>query len=432
MIYQPSSTSRPSPTTNSNSNNNNNNQPTNFETFICFTTTRMTYRQQLADLPDDILFLVLACLESARDLRALALSCRRLLHLVSNDGWRIFVRNRFPSLSPPAPATGSHTWPQLADSMTWQSRCWDKRSLQFEALLPHVEPRRNGRQHGVTARALFMAVVDAHFDPASQQELVVWGAGEDLVGRCRERQGRGRASKTSWHRLDGKDLSLTVGYDDVTSIKVIEHGGRRAVITGRHNGQVSLLSAEPDSFGERIAQFGPAPAANPNPRQPPEQDVVGSLDILHDGSKRLLAAASRNTLRVYDLAEEEVAEFAPVATYDMRPRVFTGNTARLGGARWMEQGETMALALVGCKDTLRYLSLTPTGWSQHTAAKSERVEREFDVKFDGAIVPNSLEPIHLHSGAKRGRSLLLSSWKDGTIRYVNARHVTTAQKSSHP
>ncbi len=400
---------QPTPTTNS----------IKYKTFICFYNTRMTSRQQLADLPDDILFLVFACLESARDLWALALSCRRLQHLISNDGWRIFVRNRFPSLSPPAPATGSHTWPQLADSMTWQSRCWDKRSLQFEALLPHIEPRRNGRYQGLSGRGLFMAVVDAHFDPSSQQEIVAWGAGEDLVARRRERRGRARASKTSWHRVIGRDYGLTVGYDDVTSIKVIEYGGRPAIITGRHTGHVSLLSAEPDSFGERIAQFGPVPVPNPNPRRAPEQDIVGSLDILNDGSKRLLAAASRLALRVYDLAGEETAEFVPVATYDMKPRVFTVCSARLGGARWMDQGETMALGLIGCKDPLRYLSLTPTGWSQHVAAKSERVEEEFNVKFDRTIVPNSMEIIHPHSGAKRGRSLLLSSWKDGTIRYVN-------------
>ncbi len=378
----------------------------------------MTYRQNLADLPDDILFIVFACLESARDLRGLALSCRRLHDLVSNDGWRIFVRNRFPSLSPPPPATGSHTWQQLADSMTWQSRAMDRRSLQFEALLPIIEPRRNGRFNGISGRGHFMAVVDAHFDPATQQELVVWGAGEDIVARCRERQGRGRASKTSWHKENGRDFGLTIGYDDVTSIKVTEHRGRRAIVTGRHGGQVELLSAEPDNFFERLARFGPVKPPNINPRQPPETDIVGSLEVLHDGSKRLLAAASRHALRVYDLAEEEAGEFPPVATYDMTPRVFTVNTARLSAARWMDQGETMALGLVGCRDPVRYLSLTPTGWSSHVAAKSERLVEEFSIKYEGAVVPNSMQPIHMHSGAQRGRSMLLSAWKDGTIRYV--------------
>ncbi|KAK3899350.1 hypothetical protein C8A05DRAFT_46559 [Staphylotrichum tortipilum] len=378
----------------------------------------MTHR--LADLPDDILYLILCQLESARDLRSLALACRRLHHLITNDGWRIFVRNRFPSLDPPLPATGAHTWSQLAESMTWQSRSWDKRSLQFQALLPQAEPRRNGRPQPGN-RSLFMSVVDAHFDPATQQELVVWGAGEDIVARYRERQGRAKASKTSWHKLDGKEHGLSVGYDDVKTIKVVEHRSGRAIITGRHNGQLSLLSAEPDRFGERIAQFGPVPDPSAHSRQPLEQDTINSLDILSNGTTRVLAA-TKSSLRVYTLPEDEAAEVAPVATYNLTEDALMPDSAgRLGGARWMEQGESVALAYVGGKTPLRYLALSPTGFSLHAAAKSERVEKEFGIKYDRTICPNSLEPVYLHSGARRGTSLLLSSWRDGTVRLQDLR-----------
>ncbi len=393
-------------------------------------TTRMAHRNQLAALPDDILLLIFAQAESARDLWALALSCRRLQHLISSDGWRIFVRNRFPSLSPPLPATGSHSWAQLADSMTWQSRSWEKRSLQFQALLPHSEDRRNGRPPRAS-RSAFMAVVDAHFDPATQQELVVWGAGEDIVARCRERQGRGRPSKTSWHKLGGQELGLIPGYDDVASIKVIEHGSRRAVIAGRHNGKLDLLSAEPDNFGEGLAQFAPVPESNTDLQPALEQDMISSLDILHHGGKKLLAAAGKSNLRIYNLAEEELdtAEITPATTYDLGGSILTTSAARLGAAKWMEHGETMALGLVGCKDGLRYLALTQTGWSPHLAAKSERLAAEFSIKYDRTICPNSLEAVQPHSGAQRGRSLLLSSWKDGTIRYANyASPLTTRRK----
>lgn len=369
----------------------------------------------LADLPDDIIFILFANVENARDLWALALSCRRLQHLVSNDGWRIFVRNRFASLDIPAPATGRHTWPQLAESMTWQSRCWDKRSLQFQALLPYFEPGRNGRPHGGN-RALFMSVVDAHIDPASQEELVVWGAGEDIVARYRERQGRGKVSKSSWHKLDGKELGLSVGYDDVKTIKIVKHGSRPAIIAGRHNGQLSLLSAEPGHFGDRITTFGPTPGLDANAQHVFAQETINSLDILDNGSTRLLAAAARSSVRIYGLPEPGEAEVAPLTIYDLKENLVTAKWARLGNAKWMENGETMALGLVGCEDTLRYLALTPTGWTHHLAAKSERIEKEFSIKYDHTICPNSLEPVNLHSGAGRGTSLLLSSWRDGTVR----------------
>ncbi|KAK4126897.1 hypothetical protein N657DRAFT_611021 [Parathielavia appendiculata] len=375
---------------------------------------------RIVELPDDILFIILARLDCTRDLRALALSCCRFHHLVENDGWRIFVRTKFPSLSIPSPASGIHAWQQLAESTTWQSRSWDKRSLQFQALLPRVEPRRNGRSQREN-RSLFMSVVDAHFDPVSREELVVWGAGESIIARYRQRQGPGKVSKTAWHKLDGKELGLSVGYDDVKTVKIVKHGGERAFITGRHNRQLSLLSAEPDRFGSQITYFRPALDQSVDSYLPSEQETMNSLDILSSGNRTLIAAASNSSLRIYELPESDAAAVAPVTTYHLEDNTPGSNSARLGGARWMENGESIALALAGCKDPLRYVALTPAGWAHHAAAKSERVEKEFGIKYDRTICPNSLEAVHFHSGAKRGTSLLLSSWRDGTIRLQDLR-----------
>jgi hypothetical protein len=370
---------------------------------------------QLADLPDDILFLVLANLECTRDLWALGLSCRRFHNIITNDGWRIFVRTKFPSLAVPSPASGRHTWQQLAESTTWQSRCWDKRSLQFQALLPHSEPHRNGRPQGGN-RGLFIPAVDAHHDPASQEELVVWGAGEDIVARYRQRQGPGKVSKTSWHKLAGKELGLSGGYGDVKAVKVLKHGGERAILNGRHNGQVSLFSAEPNRFGEQIARFCPTLDQDMGSQQSLQHETINSLDVLHSGRRSLIAVAAQSSLRLYELPEEDVVEVAPVIIYDVKEIAPGPSSARVGKARWMENGESIALGLVGCNDPLRYLSMTPTGWVHHTAAKSKRVEEEFGIKSDRTLCPNSLEPVYLHSGARRETSLLLSSWRDGTIR----------------
>jgi hypothetical protein len=370
---------------------------------------------RLADLPDDIVYILFASLENARDLWALALSCRRFRHLIDDNAWRIFVRNRFPTLVIPDDAKKSHTWQQLAESMTWQSRGWDKRSLQFHALLPQLGPRRNGGPHAAQ-RGMFMAVVDARFDADNQEELAVWGAGEDIIARYRVRQGRGKASKILWQKVDGRDLGLRVGYDDVTAIKIVKHANRRAMITGRHNGELTLLSAEQEDFGKRIAKFGSAVDPDTGVRRTLGQDTISSLDILDTGSKRLVAAGARSCVRVYGELEEGDVDVAPVAVYDLKNSVLDSKWARLSNARWMDNGATLALGLVGCKDGLRYLSITPDGWTHHVAAKSERVAEEFSIKYDRTICPNSMEPVHLHSGAGSGTSLLLSSWRDGTIR----------------
>jgi WD40 repeat protein len=255
-----------------------------------------------------------------------------------------------------------------------------------------------------------MSVVDAHFDPATQEELVVWSAGEDIVARFRERQGRGQVSKSSWYRLGGKELGFASGYDDIKAIKIIQRGSGQAIITSRHNGQLYLLSAERDRFGECIAKLTPGFDSSSDSQKPLEQETTNSLDVLDDGRKRLLAAAERSCLRIYELPDGDITETNPLTAYDV------GDSARLGGARWMEQGKSIALALSGTQDPLRYLALTPSGWTLHAAAKSERVAQEFDIKYDRTISSNSLEPVRRHAGAKGAASLLLSSWKDGTIR----------------
>lgn len=388
--------------------------------------------QKLADLPDDILVIIFASLETTRDLRALALSCRRFHHLVRNEGWRIFVKTRFSSLSAPAPATGRHTWQQLAESLTWQSRCWDRRSLQFQALLPYPgsQSRRDGRL-SMGSRGLFQSVVDVHFDPSTQQELVVWGAGEDIVGRYRQRRGHGQVSETSWHQSSGKELGLSVGYDDVKALKIVRHGSGRAIITGRHNGQLSLLSAEPGRFGERIAWFGcPSTAASETgsiSQQTHEQQTINSVDIFQGDAQTLIAAATHSAVKVYGLPEDDTAEVAPLGTYDLKCGIITSSSTRLCRARWMEQGQSLALALTGCSDPLRYITLTPSGWTHHSAAKNAELERQFDIKFDRTICPNSLEPVHRHAVARGGTSLLLSSWRDGTCRQVDLLNVSAVK-----
>jgi hypothetical protein len=263
-----------------------------------------------------------------------------------------------------------------------------------------------------------MSVVDAHLDLATQQELVVWGAGEDIVARYRERQGQGKVSKTSWQKLEGGKLGLSGGYDDVKTIKIVKHGSGRAIVAGRHNGVLSLLSAEPDRFGEHIAQFISATDSEINTRQLSEPGTINALDVVESSKGPLVAAASKTDLRIYGLPDSHSGEIAPSTSYDLKERDLMPSSARLGGAKWMGDGESIALALVGSKDPLRYLSLTPTGWSHHAVGKSRRMEEEFNIGSDRTISPNSLEPVYLHSGAKRGTSLLLSSWKDGTIRYV--------------
>ncbi|KAK3994560.1 hypothetical protein QBC44DRAFT_340731 [Cladorrhinum sp. PSN332] len=382
--------------------------------------------KKLTDLPAEILLLIFADFETARDLRALTLSCHTLHRIVREDGWRLFVKARFPSLSIPNPVSGRFSWQQLADSLTWQSRCWDRRALQFHALLPSNTPtndRDARRQRGVNRR-LFHAIVDAHFDPATQDELVVWGAGEDIIARHRERTSKDQVSKSSWHRIDGKDLGFQVGHDDVNTVKIVKHQTGRAILSGRHNGDLSLVSAEPESFGKHLSDLmltKPTEFESHSEPQQASEETVNSLDVLRSGTSTLIAAATKTSVVIYDLPEHLTPEITPLTIYDLKKDVFTSESSRLSRARWMEQGETIALALSGANNPLRYLTMTPTGWTHHAAAKNVDVAAKFELKDNGNLCPNSLEPVY-RNGQTTGRtSLVLSSWRDGTIRLQDIR-----------
>lgn len=365
----------------------------------------------LADLPDDVLLLILTSLESARELRALTLSCRRLHSLVAHEGWRTFVRSRFPSFS--IPSTTGDEWRRLAESLTWQSRCWDRRSLRFNALLPH----RPVRRHRMTAAA-FQPVVDAHLCPESRQELVVWGAGENIVARYRQRNVTGGATRTSWHRSDGERFGYVPGYDDVKALVIVDqsHQGRRGILAGRDNGDLCLLSAQPDQFGERLARFSPSHAEEPisgiRPGGDAGQNTIMSLDVL-DG---LVAASTKNDVILYRLPQDDDSfNIAPLEIYNFGARAFEHRNMTLGCAKWMGDNELMAVALRGSKEPLRYLTLTPHGWSSYVAAKNADIEQQFGIGY-GNICPNSLVPVKPYANTKGGTNLLLSAWRDGTCR----------------
>lgn len=371
----------------------------------------------LVDLPDEVLLVILTGLDSARDVRALTLSCRRLHELVAHEGWRTFVRSKFPSL--PIPSTSGDAWRRLAESLTWQTRCWEHRSLQFKALLPDstAYAQRNARRR---LPAIFQPVVDAHLCPERGEELLVWGAGENILARYRPRSLTGDSVKASWHLHEGHLAGYRPGYDDVRALAIVDrpHNGTRDILAGRDNGDLRLLSAQPDQFGGRLAHFDPCYAEGVVPGIQPGEDAsqstIMSLDVL-DG---LVAASTKESVILYRLPQDDdTASIASLEMYNLGARAFEPKNVTLGNARWMGDNELLAIALRGSKEPLQYLTLTPDGWSTSVAAKNADLEKRFDIGY-GDICPNALQPVKPHANIRGGTSLLLSGWRDGSFRYA--------------
>lgn len=381
-------------------------------------------------LPDDVLLLVIVHLETAKDIRALLLANRRLGSLIRADhegGWRAFVRSRFPSIPIPfAPSSSSSAYPkwgEIASSLTWQSRAWDRRSLSFQAMLPEASLSQRPRRRQGTP---YHPILDAHFDFSAREELVVWGAGENFVAR-RRRLGRESAypEQIVWHRLDGKNLGYSAGRDDIRAVSVVEGvGGSLGALVGRDNGNLALLDLSDESFGQKLADFSPEYATvdeteDVGPTTRFNQGTINSIDVL--ARKGLLAAATNAGIQLYHLPEESGVNVQPSAYLDLTTHHFDQPNTTLGYARWMGDN-MMAFALKGCSHQLRYATITPTGMETLSPYKNAALEEHFDISYGkGRLSAHSLTPIEASSVTGGNSSLLLTSWRDGSVRLQDLR-----------
>lgn len=368
----------------------------------------------LERLPDEILLHIADNLESARDMRSLALTSKKLQHCVdSSTAWQDFVRFKFPFTNIP-PQSGNRNWKALADSLTYQSRCWDRRSIRFTGMLSSRDPPRRGMA--------FQPVVDVDFDFDLRREIVVWGAGEDIIARYREQTGSTQAQQTNslWRRLLGAEKGLRPGPDDVSTIDIVKlsHLTGPAILSGRQNGDLSLLSAgSPASFGQHLANLDPSHASasikGAAGAQRLTQNSIMSVDVLNDNNQGLVAACTNLGVTIYRLpTDSDTTAIPPIELYD----VSADTTEKVFNAKWMGGTDLLALAFRGDNDPLRYLAVTPTGWRVEAAVKNARVIEQFELRPNFWILPSSLQPVRRYPGKTGPTPLLLSSWGDTTVR----------------
>ena len=277
-------------------------------------------------------------------------------------------------------------------------------------------------QHGFREHAApFIPYLDAYLDPETREELVVWGAGEGIVGRRRQRATGGKAGEGVWHTINGSDTGHVRGYDDVTAISIVRdaagHTGQMGVLTGRYNGDLSLLSAEDGRFGERISTFRapnePEEHSGRAASQSLSYGAINSLDILPQ--RGMAAATTRTSVFLYDLPRHDASEVHPSAVFDLKGYVPAHSTMSLCNAKWMDEGNLLALGLKGCSDPLRFLSVNPDRLTLSTAAKNPSME-DMSISHD-KLCPSSIQPVNMSSVASN-KSFLLSAWRDGKCRFV--------------
>lgn len=360
-------------------------------------------------LPDDIVLEIISHLSTARDVARLASSCRHLHHLLVEDGWRTFVRTCFPLLSLPL---GSHLkWRDLADSLTRQTRAWDTKAFQPIAYTDTRRQDANFFTGYSNAARPFHPVIDAGLAFDKSWEVVSWGAGEDVVGRFRPLNTRGESD--AWFRMEGKAKGYEAGLGDVTAIHLAEPHGKLGLLVGRANGDLSLVSAAPGSAGKNLAAFKiPKPAGS---LEATTWTSIGSIDTLPNQSS--VIAGNRATVGLFPLDTDNTGEAAPLdsLTFDMSGQ---SRTQFIHAAKVMNK-DTVVCALAGDTDPIRYLTITPAGFTPNLASKNRSLLASRGIDADKKLTVRAVQPVN--PGPSGHTNLLLSAWDDGTCRLLDIR-----------
>ncbi|KAI1810215.1 hypothetical protein GGS20DRAFT_217776 [Poronia punctata] len=378
---------------------------------------------KLNALPADILIIILGYLDTAQSVAHLAATCKGLYQFVFNGGWRIFVTGRFSSLKLPNLASDGD-WFELAQALTGQSRDWDRRAFIFHSLSPPQTRRPNGRRiHGAQSIPGNI-IVDAHMHRTGSldEELVLWGAGEDILGRIR-RKDRSSVVTENWHCYKGAETGFTAGKDDTTAISILkgrhyaEDPGFEAVV-GRANGDLRLFSAGDANFGHTLINFRPSPSSTT------EQREIQTIDI--EAGSNLLAAGTRENVFLYSIPghdegggahETEPPCVNPLTAVSLRNTPKSPSFDYIRAARFLNK-DTVAVASNGSFHPIQLLHVTPAGLEVSQAAS---MPSEYPQMMSSPRTVRALLPVDTRSVAGGSTNVVLSSWDDGTIRLQDLR-----------
>ncbi|ORY62502.1 uncharacterized protein BCR38DRAFT_241264 [Pseudomassariella vexata] len=402
---------------------------------------------KLNTLPLDILLIIISYFDTARSFAGVASTCRSLAQVVKADGWRIFVKTQFGSLSIPPNTTTC--WNDLARSLTWQSRAWDKRAFVFDTFAPKPtgplipaggQHRRRAQMHSHGSQTVpCQIVVDAHtqFNGAQQRETVVWGAGENLVTRTRLKK-KNEIISDKWFTSEGSTAGFASGRDDVTSISVFRpsqtqvQGENIGVLVGRASGDLRLVSLTSSGFGQTLQNF--RPSQSENVKNHVRQTEIQSFDT--GDRQKLLATSTKDNVLLYPLDStsmipeekesmelEKMRNIEPIEAVDLRRAEGSAPFKFLRSLKFMGNGD-LAIGLTSSAQPLRIMKITPTGTEVDTAAKmrpSKRAAATYALKDWENSTARGLLPIDSTAIPGGGGNVLLSSYEDGTVRLQDIR-----------
>ncbi|KAI1373560.1 hypothetical protein F4677DRAFT_429276 [Hypoxylon crocopeplum] len=394
----------------------------------------------LTTLPTDIIFILLTYLDTARSVAHLAATCKGLYHLISESGWRIFVTSRFNTYTL-SEVSSANEWRERARSLTSQSRDWDRRALAVDILRPPAKQQRRGVSFNSQSIPSNI-ILDAHHRRKGNdgQDLIFWGAGEDIFGLLRHTRGS-KAPIDEWLSSRGASAGYRSGKDDITCVSILKDskysyglGDEPQVLVGRASGLLHLLSMGVADFGSILLNFrGPRGHNDQTDNETIPQTEIQSLDVNY--RQGMLAAATKRSILTYPLTYHqqnghngiseggvEAKEPHDVWADDALPLKDDirgpGAFEFIRSVKFVNQ-DTLAVGLNKGYKPLQYLKYTQTGVEISHAAKTSNSDHASGGNKLRTV--RALLPVDTSALAGGAGNSLLSTWDDGTIRLQDLR-----------
>ncbi|KAI1100805.1 hypothetical protein F4804DRAFT_317994 [Jackrogersella minutella] len=397
----------------------------------------------LTNLPTVIIDIVVSHLDTARSLAHLAETCKFLHRFVSEEGWRVFVLSHFNTFTLPS-VLSADEWRAYAQSLTSQSRDWDRRALIVESVMPPKKYQKLLAERERSQTIPGNVIIDAHRRHRGNdiQDLIVGGRGEKLFGLVLHH--KGPKAPTDEYLLSKDELSrYSPGKDDITCVSILKDSkynfgqeDEPQMLVGRASGGLRLLSIGAETFGNDLLTF----CRDTGWGNDTLKSGIQSLDINY--KRGLLAAATRQGVYTYSLLGDQQVAQSETGVDDSQPEEppqiwadgFTNlktDEEKLGAFDYIRsvkfvKEDTLAVGLNKAHNSLRYLTYRPSVIEiSHPPKTSSSGHTTDDEKLETV---RAILPIDASSLASGGGNAFLSSWDDGTIRLKDLRTPSPVDK----
>ena len=217
----------------------------------------------LTELPTEVLWQIVSHIRFAGDILHLSMTCQKLQDVVSNDGFRIFTQNTFPSISIPLPVDfagkTNDFYRSAARSLTTLTRGWDRKAVLAHQMLPlsNTKASRFGVRTPQTMG--FIPYMDCHdewfggvwYDRKKvgnwydRQEVIVCSTGAQFEFRINDlsKSEDDNCALHKYSRVSYDDKEALDGRDDIVFVKLLKPtNSTQGVLIGRSSGNFERLS----------------------------------------------------------------------------------------------------------------------------------------------------------------------------------------------